>query len=57
LKKGITLPLKIEEISKLNPYAVIFRYDDLDIETLTRDEALNIAQEIYNWAMNLIVKV
>lgn len=40
----INLPVNIEEISNLNPYAVIFRYDDMEIEILTRDEAEKIVQ-------------
>jgi HEPN domain-containing protein len=50
----ITLPLSIEEISKLNPYAVTFRYDDTDIEILTRDEAQQIVEAVYNWTKEII---
>lgn len=48
------LPLSIDEISKLNPYAVIFRYDDMDLEILTRNEAQEIVEAIYNWSNKII---
>jgi HEPN domain-containing protein len=50
----IELPARLEEISKLNLYAVIFRYDDTDIEILTRDEAENIVIAIRNWAEEFV---
>jgi hypothetical protein len=49
MENKIILPRSVEEISKLNPYAVIFRYDDTDIEILTRDEAQKIVEIIYHW--------
>lgn len=52
MENTIILPLSVEEISKLNPYAVIFRYDDTDIEILTRDEAQKIVEIIYHWTKN-----
>lgn len=55
--EGIELPLTIEELSKLNPYAVIFRYDDLEIEILTRDEAQKMVETIYSWSRKIIEKL
>lgn len=55
MDENINFPLAIEEISKLNPFAVIFRYDDMEIEIITRDEAQNIVETIYEWSKNIIV--
>lgn len=46
----IEIPVPIEELSKLNPYAVIFRYDDTEIETIDRKEAENLIVTIRKWA-------
>lgn len=54
IESEINLPLSVEEISKLNPYAVVFRYDDTDIEILTRDEAQQIIQTVYDWAKKIV---
>lgn len=56
INNGLELPLEVETISKLNPYAVIFRYDDMEIEILTRDEADEILEIMINWATNIINK-
>lgn len=54
LEAKIELPLPVEALSKLNPYAVIFRYDDMEIELLSRDEAQEIVESIYLWAKSII---
>ncbi len=35
---GAVLPVAIDALKRLNPYAVAFRYDDRDIHTVTRDD-------------------
>jgi HEPN domain-containing protein len=37
---GVDVPLDDERLLRLNPYAVTFRYDDMDISLLTLEEAL-----------------
>lgn len=54
VSENLGLPLDIEEIIKLNPYAVVFRYDDTDIEILSRDEAETIMNTILEWAKDII---
>lgn len=56
MDENIVFPLSIEEISKLNPFAVIFRYDDIEIKTVTREEAQNIVETIYEWSKEILVK-
>ncbi|MFK5969578.1 MAG: HEPN domain-containing protein [Candidatus Marithrix sp.] len=53
---GIVLPVGLEELGKLNPYAVTFRYDDMDIELLTRNEAENIMNTVRDWVENYLNK-
>jgi|GEM_PF-607209 len=39
LKDAAELPFPPEEYARLSPYAVEFRYDDSDIELMTREQA------------------
>lgn len=52
--QGISLPVSAEQLEALNPYAVVFRYDDTEIETLTRDEVVEIVHLILQWAESII---
>jgi len=47
---NMTPPVSSDELQKLNPYAVTFRYDDRDIELLSRDDAENMVDTIRRWA-------
>jgi HEPN domain-containing protein len=47
---NITPPVSSDELQKLNPYAVTFRYDDREIELLSRDDAENLVDTIRRWA-------
>ena len=49
-RAGYSAPCADAELPKLNPYGVTFRYDDQDIELLTRDEATCIVRAIRAWA-------
>ena len=46
----ITPPFTPEELGRLTPYAVTFRYDDQEIETVTRDESEIMMEAIRRWA-------
>lgn len=35
---------------RLDPYAVTFRYDDMDIELITREDAAEWVGDIREWA-------
>lgn len=52
--RGISLPVSLDQLDALNPYAVVFRYDDTEIETLSRDEALDIVNGILEWAERIV---
>lgn len=49
------LPLGVEELSKLNPYAVTVRYDAEEIATITIEEAHEIMVKVRNWAGKNII--
>jgi HEPN domain-containing protein len=47
---GTVLPVAIDALKRLNPYAVAFRYDDRDIHTITRDDISALVVTIANFA-------
>lgn len=47
---GVLLPLPADVLSRLNPYAVIFRYDDLDIPLIGRDDVRQMVDSVFAWA-------
>lgn len=51
---SISLPLNGDIIALLNPYAVKARYDDTIPDTLTPEEALEIATQIVSWSESVI---
>ncbi|EDN71168.1 conserved hypothetical protein [Beggiatoa sp. PS] len=53
---NVTPHLSAEELGKLNPYAVTFRYDDIDIELLSRDDAENMMDIVQHWAIETVNK-
>ena len=56
-ESGLSLPVSLDVLGKLTPYAVVFRYDDTDIETITRDEAVEIARAIKAWAKQVVTHI
>jgi HEPN domain-containing protein len=49
-EQQINLPLPARELRRLNPYAVDFRYGEVDIALITREEAEAIAEKSLQWA-------
>ena len=47
---SLTLPVDNDMIALLNPYAVKARYDDTIADTLTPEEAIEIARQIIEWS-------
>lgn len=43
---GVALPVAVGALKRLNPYAVAFRYDDRDINTVTRVEISALVDNI-----------
>jgi len=48
---NITPPINAEQLGSINPCAVTFRYDDTDIELLSRDDAESMMDIIQRWAI------
>ena len=53
-RNDLVLPLPTEQISRLNPFAVIVRYDDEDIPTISLEEVHCIAESVWSWANRYI---
>ena len=51
---SLACPVNLEELSKLNPYAVTVRYDDQEVDTVTINEAEIILTAILQWAATTI---
>lgn len=51
---GLALPISDDELHKLAPFAVTFRYDDKEIEGITAGEAEKTAIAIRRWAGKLL---
>jgi len=47
---GAPPPVSEDILKRLNPYAVVFRYDDRDIPTISRDVARDQVEVILAWA-------
>lgn len=48
------LPVSLERLKRLNPFAVVFRYDDRPIATLSREEAENLVDVTRVWAHQVV---
>ena len=51
---GAALPVTLDALKRLNPYAVAFRCDDRDIHTLTRGEIFAVVNAIASFAKSTI---
>jgi HEPN domain-containing protein len=47
---GVQPPVSSDILKRLNPYAVVFRYDDRDIPTISRDVARDQVEMLLAWA-------
>jgi len=48
--QGIVLPVKEEQLRRLNPFAVAFRYDDMEIAPVAQEGMTSLIAEIRRWA-------
>lgn len=48
------LPVSIEALKRLNPYAVALRYDDREVHTLSGEDAKTIVDAVATWATELL---
>lgn len=47
---GVPLPVSEDHLRRLNPYAVVFRYDDMDFEDTSRPETTDLVTKVRHWA-------
>lgn len=47
-------PLDLDQLALLNPYAVTLRYDDLEVQTVSADEAGRLARLVREWADRVV---
>ena len=52
---GKPTPPEANEIDFLNPFAVTFRYDLIDLETFDRNQAKFLVENVRNWAATQIL--
>lgn len=50
LRHDVSLPLEIEKLRKLNPFAVTFRYDDEEIPAINQAEVKEMVETLRLWA-------
>lgn len=50
IQNRVGVPFSQELLARLNPYAVVFRYDDTEIEVVGRKEVLDFVAVVYKWA-------
>ena len=49
-KGGIEMPFSDDLLERLTPFAVTFRYDDMDIDLVTREDAAGLVVKVWKWA-------
>lgn len=54
---GINIPLEEEELRRLTPYAVEFRYDDEAMPLVSPEQAISYTSRVLAWADNILVKI
>jgi len=52
--RRISVPASDGDLRRLNPFAVIFRYDDADIDPMPQSEAADMVTAIRVWAGELV---
>jgi len=49
-RRDVIVPLSDDELRRLNPFAVTFRYDDMEIELITQEDAASWVADVRRWA-------
>ena len=47
---GIVLPFTEDQLRRLNPFAVTFRYDDMEIDLVSQEDTAILVADIRRWA-------
>jgi HEPN domain-containing protein len=51
---GVKIPLEGEELRRLTPYAVEFRYDDEPMPLVSREQAISYTSRVLAWADQIL---
>lgn len=54
IESGVDTPYPPDDMAVLNPYAVLYRYDDEDIALVTRPEAAQMVARVLAWAEDIV---
>ncbi len=54
---GIPPPRQVVELDRLSPYAVTLRYDDIDLSTMSTDQADDLIKVLRVWAGDVITRL
>ena len=49
-ERGIVLPVTEGQLRRLNPFAVTFRYDDMEIELTSLSDVVSVVADVRRWA-------
>lgn len=53
-EQGVAVPCSADELRKLNPFAVTFRYDDTDIPLISIAEVAEMVDTMRRWAGEVV---
>lgn len=51
---GIVLPVMEDQLRRLNPFAVTFRYDDLEVEGVSFEDIASLVTDVRHWAGEMV---
>ena len=51
---GVDLPVSVDSLRLINPFAVEFRYDDEIVPSITRDELETLVMKVLGWAVQCL---
>lgn len=51
---GVDLPVSVDSLRLINPFAVEFRYDDEIVPSITRDELETLVMKVLSWAVQCL---
>ena len=52
--EGVDLPVSVDWLRLINPFAVEFRYDDEIVPSITRDELEALVMKVLGWAVQCL---
>jgi HEPN domain-containing protein len=54
LEAGLDVPVRREDLRRLNPYAVAFRYEPSPGDWIRADQASQLVEPLHQWAVDLL---